>query len=103
MSHTPGPWHSPGLSEIHDEQHRVIAECGTDDEIPGDECQANADFIVRAVNLHAELLAALEALLHEYALAHDDEDKRGDPYLDFNSWEEVIQARAAIARAKGEV
>lgn len=51
---------------------------------------------------NADLLAALQALLHEYELAHDDEDERGKPDLDFNTWDEVIQARAAIARATQE-
>lgn len=52
------------------------------------EMEANAAFIVRAVNSHAELVAALEAYLAKFEL---------DPW----SKPERDQARAALAKAKG--
>ena len=58
---------------------------------------ANARLIAAA----PELLEALEVLLHEYALQMEDEEMKGDPDLDFDQFTEVIQARAAIAKATG--
>jgi hypothetical protein len=98
--HTPTPWHSPGLLEIHDEQHRVIADCVGDEEVSPDECAANADFIVRAVNSHAELLTALEAAADDLECAIDTFKVGG---LQFHNEAGTLKrVRAAIAKAKGE-
>lgn len=34
---TPGPWHAPGLAEVHDETHRVIAMCVDVDPVSDEE------------------------------------------------------------------
>jgi hypothetical protein len=59
--HTPTPWFISGL-EISTLQSERIAVCDCDEpnNLPG---YSNAEFIVRAVNCHDELLAALKDLL----------------------------------------
>src|SRR5690606_6846725 len=58
---TPGPWHAPGLFEIHDSEHRVIADSSPardehmNPEWPVDEAEANARLIAAAPSMHAEL------------------------------------------------
>lgn len=47
-----------------------------------------------------DLLAALEELLHEYEIQCNGLTE-GDEDLDFDNWEEVVLARAAIAKARG--
>ena len=59
--------------------------------------EANAQFIIRAVNNHAALLEALEAL---EALIHPE--TRGDIWARASDSPEAIQARAAILAAKGD-
>lgn len=63
MKHTPTPWHAPGMGEIHDSDHNLIAHIAFstgehDDDQVGTE--ADAKFIVRAVNSHEILIAALK-------------------------------------------
>lgn len=57
---------------------------------PYDECAANAAFIVRAVNCHDELVAALIGLSMRDRTPH------------IHASPEVLRARAAIAKATGE-
>jgi hypothetical protein len=57
--HTPLPWHfSRKYRYVSDINHRVIAEIA-----PLHAFQANAEFIVRAVNNHDALVEALQALV----------------------------------------
>jgi len=46
---TPGPWHSPGLGEIHDVSHFLIVDVqfndGSGDDSVGNGKQEDADFI----------------------------------------------------------
>lgn len=58
------------------------------------EKQANAALIVRAVNCHDELVAALEALLHEV--------DRCDDAATWRLADVEANARAALARAREE-
>lgn len=88
MSHTPGPWHAPGLGEIHDEQHRVIADCWAE-EFSSKEPEANARLIAAA----PDLLAALEMFVGKYG--------RVSPNGSGGMYDLVLQARAAIAKARG--
>ena len=53
--------------------------------------KANAEFIVRAVNAHEELVEALTLVFHQ---AENFEQKAFDMWLE--------DARAALAKAKGE-
>ena len=73
--------------QILDERGDVVAVvCRT--RIAEDEpADVHADRIVRAVNCHADLVAALDSLVANY----------GDKYLNEGSWS---QARAALAKAK---
>jgi len=46
---TQGGWHSPGLHEVHDHKHTIIADCSfwSDDDmhVTPEEAQRNADYI----------------------------------------------------------
>lgn len=72
-----------------------IIEPETDQHICTCEHESDAKFIVRAVNSHADLIAACEA-----ALERMEEYARETGSLMFE-WE-CEQAKAAIAKAKGE-
>ena len=99
-SYTPGPWRlgkNPqwiivGRDSIL-QTHSMV--CGEDI------AEANAAFIVRACNSFADLLAALESL------KHNNEDCWCDcaidnPMMHGKHSAACIQARAAIAKARGE-
>lgn len=63
MKHTPTPWHAPGMGEIHDADHNLIAHIAFsagehDDDQVGTE--SDAKFIVRACNSHYQLVDALK-------------------------------------------
>ena len=65
--------------------------------------EANAAFIVRAVNCHDELLAALKALHHEAGHLCKQLAARGLPGVPGDTVDRVMeQARAAIAKAEGD-
>lgn len=68
------------------------------------ENRANADLIVRAVNSHAELVAALERLTSCAACTVDYlRDDQTIPVTSAGYWRNAVtSARAALARAKGE-
>jgi hypothetical protein len=99
--HTPTPWHVSPLDSsrymvCHDDGF-VIATVSPE----GNRTLANAKFIVRAVNNHAGLLAALERLADEcqlsrkYIVISEDEG-----FAAYNATAEaVIKARAALASA----
>lgn len=62
-----------------------------------EEAHENAAFIVRAVNSHAELIAALNAMTERYVtLAGSGDCGFWDPETE----QEVIDARAALAHAE---
>ena len=100
--HTPLPWESTGPSDVWPYANRGLGDIfgawENDHKIrhqvatmvrPGD-----AEFIVRAVNAHDELLAALEALT-EWGRTHTSP-------LDTNSPHDLLIAAVnAIAKAKG--
>jgi hypothetical protein len=67
-----------------------IANCGTDG-------AANAAFIVKAVNCHDELLAALVALLAEFDRYDAAMLRIGRGHCDYGR--QRVNARAAIAKA----
>jgi hypothetical protein len=87
MAHTPIPWKATRYSHygiLVTAKKRAIA--GMMYRLPED--QANAEFIVRACNAHADLLAALEAAIERCVW----QEGNGSDWIDL--------ARAAIARAK---
>jgi len=87
VSHTPTPWKVTTTNEVW-----MSSVCGSDgDEIAQcfkfkNESEANAAFIVRAVNSHEELLEAAKSLI-KYGVV-------GDEYKE--------QVRQAIAKAEGK-
>ena len=107
MTHTPTPWgaiHSVGSTlksysqsscvvGLGENMHKII--CGCFDDIGGEDvANANASLIVRAVNSHAELVAALDGMM---LLAE------GSGIENFSSDDRAIceRAKAALSRAKG--
>ena len=99
---TPGPWVLAGRYIQGTEQdigdgdvgRLNIATCAVDWSSNGDpEQQANARLIVRAVNCHADLVAALEAC----SLALGD----NKPMSTAKMWELGAVVRAALAKAQG--
>jgi uncharacterized protein (DUF1778 family) len=62
---------------------------------PDEESKDRAEFIVRAANSHAELLEALEKMVHWYTHEPDGIGERLSKEKDFNA------ALDAISRAKG--
>lgn len=72
-AHTPTPWHvgmNPGPI-VYGQKGEQIANCR--DMLTNDECKENAAFIVRAVNAHDEMLAALKQM-RKWALGEDTHD-----------------------------
>lgn len=100
-NHTPTPYHvGEGKASIiiYDSRGNAIADAKTFHGKHEDgQAEANAAFIVRACNSHAELLEALETLLKQYDILLDELTEE-----EFSGYPEVIAARAALAKAKGE-
>lgn len=116
MIHTPTPWHiapysAPYIATSHDPKIKAyLEETGTDKFdalsigtetgsaalIPLDESsRENAEFIVKAVNCHDELVAALEDIISAEGTERDEWDavERLIPEI-------VTLARSALAKAK---
>jgi hypothetical protein len=85
VNHAPLPW------KTSEDVMGIVAPCGEVDE--KDIWSSDAKFIVRAVNSHDALVEALENLL---AWTEHICSNRG-----FDS-PEVVEARAALAKARGE-
>jgi len=91
---TPGPWFLEDdciRAKTSDSGTVSVAVCRGWDTRWEKEQKANAEFIVRACNAHDDLLAALEGFLAAR--------EKVDPEHLFDD-AEIIQARAAIAKAK---
>lgn len=90
--HTPGPWmvgddaRLPTGRTIRSTKRIYIADV---------ECEANAAFIVRAVNAHADLVAACKGLIDDLA------DAINGDYSESDFAELVSDAKVALARAEG--
>lgn len=105
--HTPGPWNLNGNSAWADscKDRGNVFECRlrTGTHITHSTNQANAALIVRAVNAHAELVAALESMLARAEadfIAHFEEcgaicTEEGEVYE-----RELEHARAALCKAR---
>ena len=107
VEHTPVPWE---VDEAEDLPLAVIAdtadgeaicEIGKDGSRKADSCaewHANAAFIVRACNAHDDLLEVLGAIHACWGVGYKDTRRLVDalrPLIE-------VDARAAIAKAKGE-
>lgn len=92
--HTPTPWevnprHKLIVQVIDDEEYgRTIAECGYGSSLDADH-EANAAFIVKAVNCHDDLVSALQNLIDRDLI----KDKDGD------HMQEILDI---LNKAKGE-
>ena len=112
--HTPGPWIASGCV-VYGGDGKAVADlvagvCNVPSTRHPDVVEANAAFIVRAVNNHAKLLAALEAL-REDLQARLDASTEGttvadslvsgeDANLSWRSWLfDVMSTHGDIARA----
>ena len=103
MTHTPTPWKYEKYGNDTDvnNTHEIFTDCETEYYIANVNRETNpvgnAEFIVRACNAHDDLVSALENLLSQYGTF---------PYAwsekEINEDEDVIFARKAIAKAKGE-
>lgn len=109
--HTPTPWHVQPIGSrryVEADGPKLVCdmqrdECLDEGEIA--ECDANAEFIVRACNCHSELLAACQAQ-HQaidrlFALLIEADDsfmptESGQPWL------AVVQGNEAINKAEGK-
>ena len=94
--HTPTPWHQVDNTGalVIDLNGNVMAHCAVQDELPMTERQANAAFIVRAVNSHEELIEALKEVTEWLAASCTTSDGA--------QTEAIKQANSAIARAEGK-
>ena len=89
---TPGPW-TKWRNSVHSEDGICIAECGNSvrtTHLSEEESEANTNLIAAA----PELLEALEAIIKGLE-ASDEEGLIGHT-------EQIINAKAAIAKARGE-
>lgn len=96
-----------GVLFVRDSAGRVVANCEAERDPnkslvfvrPFKEDKANAELIVKAVNSHAELLAALKAMV---ACCTNSEGAVSPEPHDRGEWlDNMLNARAAIARAEG--
>lgn len=64
MTHTPTPWRldNPESTLVIGSNERIIADCDHP-QLPDTEIEANAAFIVRAVNCHDDLVSALKNVM----------------------------------------
>ena len=89
--HTPVPWFVGEGNFIEDEQGNTIADprCMNPTE-DHEEMEANAEFIVRAVNCHDELVAQLERMCTYYEPGETRPEAVG----------KIKAARAILAKSK---
>lgn len=100
-AHTPLPWtvdYSGSCAlGIMDSQDRLLFSSGLANE-DGDEDEANAAFIVRAVNAFPALVEALENILADCQTA---DERRTSADLDFAVFHAIEYARTALKLVKG--
>lgn len=109
MSHTPTPWQIRGTidgeSQINGSGWVDLAPCTEEFKVigslyhhhhTGEQNLANAEFIVKAVNAHADLVAALKGVTDLYtSLVHSGDAGFWDPEEE----EPIVAAREALAKA----
>lgn len=94
-----------GCDPADGERTEVIAEVY---DTPGDDGQADAEFVVRACNIHDDLVLALKECLAKLEIAETREEtgtiRRRFPCSKDEFWQQTIprMAREAIAKATGE-
>jgi hypothetical protein len=96
--HSKLPWRADGPDDfgdyniLNDDDSLAIAAVVSNMR-PAECVAANAAFIVRAVNCHAELVEALEAIVNSDMALREEDEGRTSPELE--------RARAVIAKARG--
>ena len=112
---TPGPWRACHdgdcpcgfiwsgdgnihVATVHDEHALGQDWYGADCAVKADTRKANARLIVRAVNCHADLVAALEALVAD-VLEYERINNLAPNPGRRDCWDSVTAARAALAKA----
>jgi len=94
--HTPTPWHTGStfndelVMAFDDNRECIVAELKVDSDLTGDRSDANAAFIVKAVNSHAALVKARDLLDRVLELYFPPSEKQ--PPL-------IQEARAALQEA----
>ena len=100
--HTPTPWHVDGeciygTTQRGDYVRIADTTVADGDNLPDKEADANASFIVRAVNCHDEMLKALKAVeLGVFGSMLPNSD------IDVCTRGTLAQVQAAIAKAEGK-
>ena len=103
MNHTPTPWYR--ADNLFAKKATILSrqpEMGTHVltmNTNGLNWEANAEFIIRCCNSHADLVAALEMQISAFSGDAIDEIEMG---YGLGTAQRVDAARAALAKAKGE-
>lgn len=96
LAATPGPWHAPGMGEIHRHDHDSIAQiCFNSGDEDDDSCGTDADATyIAAANPAAILaiLARLEGCNEDYGSAVDSVAQLQDEVLEVRAQLEAVQA-----------
>ena len=95
MSHTPTPWLYLNSPYVFDSERNCIAVVDTDN-ASEKRMEANAAFIVKAVNAHDELVAVLKGLLACPSIA--DVDSNDPEWGCGETANAQSKARAALAK-----
>ena len=95
---TPGPWELRGFKIYVPGTEKCIAEARIAWKSSA-ETAANARLIVRAVNCHADLVAALEALVAD-VLEYERINNLAPNPGRRDCWQSVTNARAILSRAR---
>jgi len=90
-SHTATPWVYPTGSVTVRTKVGSIHLCNMSNGVPLKEQEANAEFIVRAVNAHDELVKAIKDLLYLFDIGNM-EDEPDEP--------EQVRAKKVLAKAE---
>ena len=91
-THTPTPWKTMPLNPFifSGDEPEELAVCRTDIKLPPERNDANAAYIVRAVNAHEELIATLKEVSK-----HATDLNKNDPWI-------MERIYKAISRAEGK-
>lgn len=88
-----GTW-ATGIYDGYDEGVAVVYGDEDVERIDFGNSRGKAEFIVRACNAHDDLVAALEGMIHEYRMMHDDSAMMEDAAFS--------EYQKALAKAKAQ-
>lgn len=103
--HTPTPWHRniPPIKKyptIFSGRNAHVFGFIPSRGMSAEQAEADADFMLRAVNAHDDLVAALASMI---SLVHSMLPKHQQSDSSLDNIPQVIAARAALAKARGDV